>query len=189
MTNHERQFRYVTEERAASLTWVFSSSGNPHCLLLIGMGAILIFHLVETQRHRALDVWRSRVRLLEEDVFATALDPIASPKHTTWREELSQDRREPALKTPFFEAYVRRLRRVYSALLLILLAAWVARITVFTPGKGVLKSAAMIGITGSIVMIAVGIIYLIILDITFWPIDWKAKGEFYDREKDGEWKS
>ena len=84
---------------------------------------------------------------------------------------------------------MRRLRRVYSALLLILLAAWVARITVFTPGKGVLESAAMIGITGSIVMIAVGIIYLIILDITFWPIDWKAKGEFYDREKDGEWKS
>ena len=189
MTNHERQFRYVTEERAASLTWVFSSSGNPHCLLLIGMGAILIFHLVETQRHRALDVWRSRVRLLEEDVFATALDPIANPKHTTWREELSQDRREPALKTPFFEAYVRRLRRVYSALLLILLAAWVARITVFTPGKDVFESAAMIGISGSMVIVAVGFIYLITLGITFWPIDRKAKGEFYDREKEGEWKS
>ena len=153
------------------------------------MGAILIFHLVETQRHRALDVWRSRVRLLEEDVFATALDPIANPKHTTWREELSQDRREPALKTPFFEAYVRRLRRVYSALLLILLAAWVARITVFTPGKGVLESAAMIGIPGSMVIVAVGIVYLIILGITFWSIDRKATGEFYDREREGEWQS
>jgi len=78
---------------------------------------------------------------------------------------------------------------VYSALLLILLAAWVARITVFTPGKGVLESAAMIGIPGSRVTVAVRIIYLIILGITFWPIDRKAKGEFYDREKEGEWKS
>ena len=58
----------------------------------------------------------------------------------------------------------------------------------FTPGKGVPESAAMIGITGSI-MVAVGITYLIILGITFWPIDRKAKGEFHDREKEGEWKS
>jgi len=141
---------------------------------------------VDGQQHiRGEDDDRQR----EEDVFATALDPTASPKHATWREKLSQDLREPALKTPFFEAYVRRLRRVYSALLLILLAAWVARITVFTPGKGVLESAAMIGIPGSRVIVAVRIIYLIILGITFWPIDRKAKGEFYDREKEGEWKS
>ena len=41
---------------AALLTWVFSSSDNPHYLLLIGMGAILMFHLVEIRRYRALDV-------------------------------------------------------------------------------------------------------------------------------------
>jgi hypothetical protein len=35
-------------------------------------------------------------------------------------------------------------------------------------------------------MIAVGIIYLIILGITFWPIDRKAKGEFYNREREEE---
>ena len=173
---------------AVLLTWVFSSPDNPHYLLLIGMGAIIVFHLVETRRYRAYDVWRSRVRLLEEDVFAAALDPATGPEHATWQEKLSTDLRKPALKTPFFEAYVRRLRRMYLPLLLVLLAAWLARITVFTPKKGIEQSAAMVGIPGRVILVGIGLAYLAIIAVAVWPIDRQAKGELYEQDKEGEWK-
>ena len=173
---------------AAVLTWVFSSGDNPHYLLLIGMLTVATFHLIETRRYRTFDVFRSRVRLMEEEVFADALDP-AGESEVDWRERLGADLRRPAVKTPFFEAYARRLRRVYLPLLYVLLAAWVARITVFTPDEGVLASAAVVGVPGEVVIVAVGGTYLVATGFAFWPRERQAKGELYDREEEGEWKN
>lgn len=57
--------------------------------------------------------WRSRwVRLLEDNVFANVLGP-EDVEQSDWRELLSEDLREPTMKTPALEAISRRLRRVY----------------------------------------------------------------------------
>jgi len=67
---------------------------------------------MEARRYRTYDIWRSRVRLLEENVSANALDPegVEQPNR---RELLSEDLREPRIETPTVEAVARRLRRVY----------------------------------------------------------------------------
>lgn len=83
---------------------------------------VTVFLGVEARRYRVCDIWRSRVRLLEETVFANALDP-EGVEQSTWRELLSDDLREPTLKTPAIEAVSRRLRRVYFPLISVLIGA------------------------------------------------------------------
>ncbi|ELZ28143.1 hypothetical protein C475_05040 [Halosimplex carlsbadense 2-9-1] len=174
---------------AALLTFVFSGRDNPHYLLILGMGLVAVFHLVDTRRYIAYDVWRSRVRLLEEDVFAAGLDRESGATHDDWRDELGEDLRRPARKTPFGEGYARRLRRVYLPLLLVLLAAWVVRITVFTRASDPLAAASIVMIPGSVVAGAVALGYLAAAAFAYWPRQRRSMGEFYDREKEGEWKT
>lgn len=41
--------------------------------LLLGMGSLLFFLWVEGRRYRTYDLWRSRIGLLERNLFAPAL--------------------------------------------------------------------------------------------------------------------
>jgi uncharacterized membrane protein len=173
---------------AAVLTWVFSSPDNPHYLLLVGMMTVVMFHLVETRRYQRYDVWRARVRLLERNVFATSIDPQNRADHDDWELELGTDLRRPSIKMPFIEAYARRYRRVYLPLQMVLLVAWVVRLTVFSTDEGPVASAGMVGIPGEVVIALVGLGYAATLVVAFWPRERQATGEMYDRDKEGDWK-
>jgi len=173
---------------AAILTWVFTSADNPHYILLIGIGTVAIFHWIETHRYRMYDVWRARIRLVEQDVFAPLLDPDVGNEHEEWRSELAEDLRRPALKISLGEAFARRLRRVYLPLLYILLAAWGVRITAFAPEQGPIAAASIEGVPGVAVLGIVVAFYVVWTAIAFWPRERKAMGEVYHREKVGEWK-
>lgn len=173
---------------AAVLTWAFSSSNNPHYIILIGMLTVVVFLFFETRRYRAYDVWRSRVRLLEENLFAPTFDPDAEVVLPDWRTELSEDLREPALKVTLLEAVSRRLRRVYLGLLAILLASWLVRITAFEPDQTILEAAAVPGVPGTLVLLGVAGFFLAALAVAVWPLDRQAMGEFHERDAYGEWK-
>lgn len=173
---------------AAVLTWAFSSADNPHYIILIGMVTLVVFLLFETRRYRAYDVWRSRVRVLEEDLFATVFDPEAEAVHEDWRAELSEDLRRPALKVSLLEAVSRRLRRVYLGLLAVMLAAWLFRITAFEPREPWTTTAAFPGVPGTVVVAVVGVFYLLAVGLAFLPLDRQAMGEFHERDAEGEWK-
>jgi len=172
---------------AAILTWAFSSADNPHYVLLVGVVVVTVFLGIEARRYRDYDVFRSRVRLLQENLFATALDPSEGVEERDWRVALSRDFRKPTIKVTYLEALANRLRRVYLALLGVLLVAWVFRITAFSGGGDWLAAAAIEAIPGAVVVAAVGAFYAAMLAVTFWPRERRAKGEF--REGDpGEWK-
>ena len=173
---------------AAFLTWAFSSPDNPHYLLLIGIVIVTAFLGIEARRYRDYDVFRSRVRMLQENLFANALDPTQDVEHENWRAELSADFRVPTLKVSLQEALANRLRRVYLALLGVLLAAWVFRITAFTPPRQTwLEAAGIAYIPGSATVTIVGAFYVILGGITFWPRERQAKGEFREGDSE-EWK-
>ncbi|WP_336000766.1 DUF2270 domain-containing protein [Halorientalis halophila] len=172
---------------AALLAYVFSSGDRPHYVLLIGVLVLGLFHVVETRRYRAFDTWRSRVRLIEENLLAPALDPQPGVAHDDWRQQLGEDLRRPALRTPFTEAYARRLRRVYLPLYLVLLAAWSVQVLVVAPG-GPLEAAAVFGVPGWIVVGTLITFTVVLLAIAFWPRERRAKGEFHDREQVADWK-
>lgn len=187
-TRIDRTTNWAVVLTATLLTWAFSAETRPHYVLLVGMVMVTVFLTIETRRYRVYDIWRSRVRLLEENVFANALDPDGA-EQPTWRELLSEDFREPTIKTPGIEAIARRLRRVYFPLLSVLLAAWIVRLTVFAEGEIGLGDTAAIGaVPGPFVLVLVGLFYAGLLAITVWPTRRRAKGELQADPDPDEWK-
>ena len=172
---------------AAILTWAFSSADNPHYIVLVSVVAVTIFLLIESRRYRDYDVYRSRVRLFQENLLADALDPTQGVEHEDWRAELSHDYRTPTLKVSMREAVGNRLRRVYLALLVVLLAGWLFRITAFVPGEDWLTTAAIATLPGVVVVAAVGAFYALVFAVALWPHDREAMGEFRESEP-GKWK-
>ncbi|WP_157971705.1 DUF2270 domain-containing protein [Halorussus litoreus] len=172
---------------AAILTWAFSSRNNPHYLLLIGMGILVVFLFVETRRYRAYDVWRERIRLLEQDLFAQMLDPDEEVTHGEWRRRIGNDLRNPAVKVTLFTAFSRRLSRVYYPFLLVLLAAWVVRITAFAPDEPWRTTAAIPGVSGVVVVGSVAAVYLALTAVSVYYLFWEPSGEFHERERADPW--
>lgn len=187
-TRIDRTTNWAVVLTATLLTWAFSGEARPHYILLIGIVMSTVFLGIEARRYRVYDIWRSRVRILEENVFANALDP-EGVELSNWRELLSDDFREPAVKTPLLEAVSRRLRRVYFALISVLVIAWVVRLTVFAPtSTGFVETATIGQLPGLVVLISVGIYYAVLVFLTFWPSSRKAKGELQTRPDSDAWK-
>mgnify|MGYP000421626903 CR=1 FL=1 len=187
-TRIDRTTNWAVVVTATLLTWAFSGDSRPHYVLLVGMVMVTIFLWIESRRYRMYDIWRSRVRLLEENVFANALDP-EGVEQDNWRELLSDDLREPTIKTPQFEALGRRLKRVYFPLLTILGAAWLVRLAVFAPTEtGIVQTAGVGSVSGELILLTVGVAYGCMVLLTVWPWERQAKGKLQSEERSDEWK-
>ncbi len=165
----------------AILALSFESRGS--YLLLIGMVALSMFLIFDVRRYRMYDAYRARVRLIEENVLANAFDPEGVPL-TNWREEIANDLKHPTYKVSYIETLARRLKRIYLPLLVLLGLAWLFRITIFVPDETWNETAAIPGIPGEIVVSIVGVFYVVLFVLTFWPRERKAKGEFHGKASD-----
>lgn len=161
---------------AAVLTWAFSSPDNPHYVVLVGIAVLAVFLVVEARRFRGYDIWRSRVRVLQRNVFAYALDPSRGVFDPEWRAELGQDYRRPAAKTSFEESLAHRLRRVYLMLHVLLLAAWTIRVTGFAVRPWP-EAAAIAWIPGVVVTGAVVTFTLALAVVAYRPREWHTERE------------
>jgi uncharacterized membrane protein len=170
---------------AAILIYAFSTDGR-HVILLTGIVVITIFLGIEARRYQGYDVWRSRGRMLQENLFANALDPSQGVEHRDWRRELSEDYRDPKIKIPYAEALARRLQRVYLPFLFLMLAAWLFKITAFNPRSSWLTATGVGAVPGIVVVAVVFLFYAAAVGITFWPRERQAKGEFSETDY-GEW--
>ncbi|PCR90403.1 hypothetical protein CP557_07560 [Natrinema ejinorense] len=95
--------------------------------------------------------------------------------------------RGSTLKVTFGEALVNRLRRVYLALLGVLLAAWIFRITAFAPRQDWLATAAVANIPVVVVVGVVTTFFIAVLGLALWPRERYAKREFREGDPDA-WK-
>jgi uncharacterized membrane protein len=173
----DRTTNWAVGLMATMITWAFSDPGNPHYIILGSLAMVTVFLFVEARRYRIYDIWRARVRLVEENVFANAADP-EGVLHERWRELLADDLRRPRLKIPLFEALSRRLKRVYLHLLTIILASWGLRITIFAPdGSAVFTTATIATIPGVVVIGVVVLFYVLMVAVAYWPTKRQAKGE------------
>jgi uncharacterized membrane protein len=160
---------------AAVLTWAFSSEQNPHYLLLIGNVVLATFLVIEARRYRAYDIWRSRVRTLQQQVWATGLDE-GDPTDEGWRAELAEDYRQPTLKITAEEAIAHRLRRIYLPLVAVLDAAWVVRVTAFGPARWP-ESAAIGMVPGTVVTGLLALLFAAAVVVACRPRTWHADAE------------
>jgi uncharacterized membrane protein len=170
----DRTTNWAVIVMAAVLTWAFSSETNPHYVVLVGMAAVSLFLVVEGRRYRGYDMWRTRVRLLQENVFAYALDRSQGLADPAWREKLSRDYHRPTMKLSFEEAVAHRLRRVYLPLFFLLLSAWLVRITAFS-SRSWPESAAIGRIHGMAVSVTVAGAMLLLAFVAVRPRRWKGE--------------
>nr|WP_256301066.1 DUF2270 domain-containing protein [Haloarchaeobius salinus] len=161
---------------SALLTWSFSSSDTPHYVILIGIATLTVFLVIEARRYRGYDIWRTRVRSLQQNVFAKGLDPEIDLANPDWRTGLAADYSRPTLKITTEEAIAHRLRRIYLPLFGLLLVAWAVRITAFATDSW-LATARVGAIPGSTVALSVAVFYAAALFVAFRPRTWRARGE------------
>ncbi|WP_225333366.1 DUF2270 domain-containing protein [Halomicrobium urmianum] len=156
---------------AAILTWAFTSANNPHFVILIGMFGVSAFLVMEATRYREYDVWRNRVRLLQAGLYA---ELFAGKTDTPdWRDRIGEQLLQPEFNITFQEALTHRLRRSYLALLLLLLAAWFARITVFLPDQDWRQTASIFIVPGELVVVVVAAFYAVVIALAAYS----ARGE------------
>lgn len=185
-TRLDRTTNWAVLVIATLLTWTFSAPENPHYILLIGILLVIVFLSVEAYRYRAYDVPRSRVRMLEEDMFAPMFDTDRSREHEDWRRLLSEDLQKPAAKVSLRVAIARRLRRVYLPLISILFGAWLVKLAVFQPEATVFSAAALPPVPGTVVVATVTTLYLALCLLTLWPQAKQGRREF-DEERPEVW--
>ncbi|MEM7308223.1 MAG: DUF2270 domain-containing protein [Planctomycetota bacterium] len=113
---------------AGLLTFTFGEGAHSHWVLLLGLAILLVFHGFEARRYRSWHVWRSRVRMIEENFYGPILrrDPV-SPDHS-WGELVARDLFHPTFKIGRLEAMRARLTRNYWALYLAVFGAWVLKV-------------------------------------------------------------
>ncbi|MFB6219813.1 MAG: DUF2270 domain-containing protein [Halolamina sp.] len=172
----DRTTRWAVIVVAAIITWAFSSPDNPHYVVLVGVATLGIFLTMEARRYRGYEIWRSRVRILQENVWAYGLDPSLGVEDPDWREKLGRDYRSPTIKISTEEAIAHRLRRIYLPLSGAVLAAWLIRVTAFDP-RPFPQSATVGLIPGSVVTLVVVLVFLGALVVACRPRTWHAKGE------------
>ncbi len=113
---------------AAMLSLSLSTPSAHHGVLLFAMLVVLLLLLIEARRYRFFDVYRGRVRLIERNYFAPMFTAAeASEEH--WAGVLGQDLRQPRFLMSLGAAMSRRLRRNYIWMFLILLMAWILKIS------------------------------------------------------------
>ena len=186
---------------AAMLSVSLSTPTAHHGVLLFAMLLIALLLLIEARRYRFFDVYRARVRLLERHYFAPLFSDASQSDHQVagrhqaelhqkWQLALADSLRKPTFKITQLHAAARRLRRNYGWMFLILLFAWLLKISsamlqpagavvdVQAPYLDLIASAQLGPVPGAVVMAAVGCFHLLLL----W-IGWQDPR--YDEAIDG----
>ncbi|MEO1084894.1 MAG: DUF2270 domain-containing protein [Acidobacteriota bacterium] len=109
---------------AGMLSFVFASPASTHILVLLSNLIIMAFLIIEGRRYRYFEVYRARVRMLEENFLLPVLTRHLVSPMERWREELAQDLDAPRFKCSRLQAIGFRLRRNYVLIFGVLLGAW-----------------------------------------------------------------
>jgi uncharacterized membrane protein len=151
---------------AGMLSVSLSTPTAHHGVLLFAMVLVLLLLSIEARRYRFFDVYRTRVRQLERNYYAEIFAP-GPESELDWARALGGSLRKPQFLIPLRTAIARRLRRNYFWMFLVLLAAWLIKISssrlqqdevAVDPAKsmpGVIQNLALGPMPGWVVLIAV----------------------------------
>ena len=152
----------------ATLSFAFSSSSNPHFVILINSILVLFFLVMEARRYRYYELFSSRVRVVETGYFAHILAPDSSVDSTDpqWAEHLSRDLLTPHFTISEWEAIGRRLRRNYLWIFALLAFSWNLKVYLHpTPALNfaIFVDRATVGVIPGSVVLATGILFNVLV--------------------------
>lgn len=154
------------------LSFTFSGPEHSHVTLLLGNLLVVMFLGFEARRFRYFDVWRARVRLIEENFFLPIFRRnLISPK-LGWRELVADDLDEPKFKLTVLEAAALRLRFNYVWIFLVTLVAWLAKLAMHPHEARSLAEVygrMAVGPAGSLLVLAsVALFYAAVIWLAVW---------------------
>lgn len=112
------------------LTFSFDHPGSTPLVLLLGQALLFAFLWIESRRYRIFDVWRSRVRKIEENFFNPLLTRRLVSPDPLWGDAVALDLAHPRFKMSRWHALHQRLRANYLVLFVVLNLAWVAKLVI-----------------------------------------------------------
>lgn len=118
----------VSTGLALSLTFS-SKSASPLPLVLVGL-LVAVFLNIEARRYRFFDFWRVRAHILETQFFGPVLLGQGVDVTNGWNKVLHQDYVRPRLHITFADALGRRLRKNYSWIFTIQVAAYAGKLLI-----------------------------------------------------------
>ncbi len=151
----------------AMLSLSFSGAEHSHVTLLLTAVMASIFLGIEARRYRYFDVWRSRVRMLEENFLVPILRrDLVSPRNR-WGDLVAHDLDCPTFKLTFMQAAGVRLRRNYVWLYAVISVAWLTKLNVHPTAAGssgeVVRRMAIGPVPGQLVLAGIIVFWLAVL--------------------------
>ena len=113
---------------AGLLTLSFREGSPSHWLLLIGLALLTVFLSFEARRFRMADLWRARVRKIEENFYGPILRRNLESPEKTWGKLVADDLFRPHYKISRLIALRVRFSRNYWPIYLVLTLSWVVHI-------------------------------------------------------------
>lgn len=156
---------------AGMLSFTFATPSNTHILLLLSNLMIFAFLLIEARRYRYFEVYRARVRMLEENFLLPIVTRHLESPRIQWRQEVAADLDRPKFKSTLLQAIGFRLRRNYLLVFGVILGAWWVKLgmhpTVADSALEIWERAA-VGHFGSMFVGIVGLIFYGALLVLLW---------------------
>lgn len=113
------------------LSFVFARpEPDLHVVGLLALSLVFFMLCYEARRFRYFDIWRSRVRKLEENFYVPLLRRDLTSPMDNWAFLVAEDLLTPRFKISFLVAMRARLIRNYIPVFLVLFAAWIAKLTI-----------------------------------------------------------
>ena len=150
-----------------TLTFSFNNPRFSQETLIAGMYVNLVFLILEARRFRFFDVWRARVRMIEENFYGPILRRDLHSPIEHWGEHVADDLLHPKFKITMLQAVKARLMRNYIFVFGFLLIAWLGRLVVLgRSGEGGVRSLFGIGsIPGWVPISSVVVLYVALLAV------------------------
>ncbi len=115
---------------AGMLSFALGNPDNSHFALLLSNLIIVAYMLIEARRYRYFEVYRARVRMIEENFLIPVITRQLESPMLSWREMIAMDLDLPKYKTTMLEAVGFRLRRNYIYIYSIVLGTWIVKIMI-----------------------------------------------------------
>ena len=175
---------------AAMLSVSLATPSSHHGVLLFAMLLVQLLLLIESRRYRFFDVYRDRVRLMEKNFFVGIFSQKFEPSED-WSVPLADSLRYPRFSIGRLDAMTRRLRRNYGWMFLILLFAWLLKLSSAllqpegteadwrTPFINIVANAQLGPVSGWLVLLGVAGFYALLIWLAARHIDEQDDGEVH----------
>ena len=152
------------------LTFAFGTPEHSHVGIILGMLFVLHFMLLEAKRYRFFDVWRQRVRMLEENFYGPLLTRDLTSPRQQWGSLVAKDLMTPRFKISYVQALRSRLMSNYATIYGILLLAWIIKVTVHqsTPGVTGMSKLALGPVPWHVPIAVVIVLYAFLVAIALF---------------------